>query len=36
LLTDPLLAKLRTSKEFDEVLTAAHQCQEAVSNPQTQ
>ncbi len=36
LLSDPLLAKLRTSKEFDEVLTAAHQCQEAVSNPQTQ
>jgi serine/threonine protein kinase/tetratricopeptide (TPR) repeat protein len=36
LLSDPLLAKLRTTKEFDEVLTAAHQCQEAVSNPQTQ
>ena len=30
LLSDPLLAKLRASKEFDEVLTAAHQCQQSV------
>jgi len=36
LLSDPLLAKLRSSKEFDAVLTAAHQCQESVRNPQTQ
>jgi tetratricopeptide (TPR) repeat protein len=36
LLSDPLLAKLRSSKEFDAVLTAAHQCQESVRNPQPQ
>ena len=36
LLSDPLLAKMRSSKEFDAVLTAAHQCQESVRNPQTQ
>src|SRR5271167_611816 len=36
LLSDPLLAKLRSSKEFDAVLTAAHQCQESVRNPQGQ
>jgi len=36
LLSDPLLAKMRSSKEFDAVLTAAHQCQEAVRNPQGQ
>jgi eukaryotic-like serine/threonine-protein kinase len=34
LLADPLLAKMRSSKEFDAVLTAAHQCQESVRNPQ--
>ncbi len=33
LLADPLLAKMRSSKEFDAVLTAAHQCQESVRNP---
>jgi serine/threonine protein kinase/tetratricopeptide (TPR) repeat protein len=36
LLSDPLLAKLRSNKEFDAVLTAAHQCQESVRNPQGQ
>jgi len=36
LLSDPLLAQLRSSKEFDAVLTAAHQCQESVRNPQAQ
>jgi hypothetical protein len=36
LLSDPLLAKLRSSKEFDAVLTAAHECQESVRNPQAQ
>ncbi len=36
LLADPLLAQLRSSKEFDAVLTAAHQCQESVRNPQGQ
>jgi eukaryotic-like serine/threonine-protein kinase len=36
LLSDPLLAKMRSSKEFDAVLTAAHQCQESVRNPQSQ
>jgi hypothetical protein len=36
LLSDPLLAKLRSSKEFDAVLTAAHECQESVRNPQPQ
>jgi TolB-like protein/predicted Ser/Thr protein kinase len=30
LLSDPLLAKLRSDPKFDEVLTAAHQCQERV------
>jgi hypothetical protein len=30
LLSDPLLAKLRTDTEFDKVLTQAGQCQEAV------
>jgi hypothetical protein len=34
LLADPLLEKLRSSAEFDKVLTAAHQCQQGVSNPQ--
>ena len=34
LLADPLLEKLRSSAEFDKVLTAAHQCQQAVSSPQ--
>ena len=36
LLSDPLLANLRSSRDFDKVLTAAHQCQEAVRNPQAQ
>jgi serine/threonine protein kinase/tetratricopeptide (TPR) repeat protein len=36
LLADPLLAKLRSSAEFDKVLTAAHQCQQSVPNPQSQ
>ena len=36
LLADPLLAKMRSSKEFDAVLTAAHQCQESVLSPQAQ
>jgi len=31
LLTDPLLAKLRSDPDIDRLLTAAHQCQEAVS-----
>jgi len=30
LLTDPLLAKLRSDPDIDKLLTAAHQCQEAV------
>jgi len=33
LLSDPLLAKIRTSKEFDEVLTAADRCQESIRHP---
>jgi tetratricopeptide (TPR) repeat protein len=33
LLADPLLEKLRSSAEFDKVLTAAHQCQQAVNTP---
>ncbi len=33
LLADPLLAKLRSSAEFDEILTAAHQCQQDVGKP---
>ncbi|HUB02260.1 MAG TPA: protein kinase [Terriglobales bacterium] len=39
LLSDPLLAKLRTDTEFDKVLTAASACQEAVrkaANPAPQ
>jgi len=36
LLADPLLANLRSSKDFDAVLTAAHQCQESVRAPQGQ
>jgi serine/threonine protein kinase/tetratricopeptide (TPR) repeat protein len=36
LLSDPLLANLRSSKDFDAVLTAAHECQESVRNPQGQ
>ncbi|HXZ39110.1 MAG TPA: protein kinase [Terriglobales bacterium] len=36
LLADPLLEKLRSSAEFDKVLTAAHQCQQGVSNPSGQ
>jgi len=34
LLSDPLLAKLRSDPKFDVVLTAAHQCQQAVSSTQ--
>jgi len=34
LLSDPLLAKLRSSPEFDKVLTDAHQCRESVGKPQ--
>ena len=30
LLEDPLLANLRSSAEFDKILTAAHQCQQSV------
>ena len=33
LLADPLLKSIRSSAEFDKVLTAAHQCQQAVHNP---
>jgi eukaryotic-like serine/threonine-protein kinase len=36
LLSDPLLANMRSSKDFDAVLTAAHECQESVRNPQAQ
>jgi TolB-like protein/predicted Ser/Thr protein kinase len=32
MLSDPLWAKLRSDPKFDEVLTAAHQCQQAVKN----
>ena len=35
LLSDPLLAKLRTDTAFDKVLTAASACQEAVRNAAT-
>ncbi|MBZ5571609.1 MAG: protein kinase [Acidobacteriia bacterium] len=34
LLSDPLLVKVRSSAEFDKILTAAHQCQQSVSSPQ--
>jgi TolB-like protein/predicted Ser/Thr protein kinase len=34
MLSDPLWAKLRSDPKFDEVLTAAHQCQQAVKNAQ--
>jgi TolB-like protein/predicted Ser/Thr protein kinase len=34
LLDDPLLAKLRGDKRFDQLLTAAHQCQQAVKRSQ--
>jgi serine/threonine protein kinase/tetratricopeptide (TPR) repeat protein len=34
LLADPLVAKLHGSAEFDKVLTAAHECQQAVGSPQ--
>jgi hypothetical protein len=34
LLSDPLLAKLRKEQEFNAVLTAAHDCQNAVRNPE--
>jgi len=36
LLSDPLLVKLRSDRKFDDVLTAASQCQQAVMNPQGQ
>ena len=32
LLSDPLLTKLRSDRRFDEILTAAHECQLAVQN----
>jgi hypothetical protein len=32
LLSDPLLTKLRSDRRFDEILTAAHQCQLAVQS----
>ncbi len=32
LLSDPLLSKLRSDRRFDEILTAAHDCQWAVQN----
>ncbi len=32
LLTDPLLAKLRSDPDIDKLLTAAHECQEIVKN----
>ncbi len=35
LLTDPLLAKLRSDPDIDKLLTAAHQCQEAVRGTNT-
>ena len=34
LLSDPALAKIRSDPKFDQVLTAAHQCQESAMNPQ--
>jgi TolB-like protein len=34
MLDDPLWAKLRSDPKFDEILTAAHQCQQAVKNAQ--
>jgi TolB-like protein len=34
MLSDPLWAKLRSDPKFDEVLTAAHQCQQAVKSTQ--
>jgi hypothetical protein len=34
LVSDPLLAKLRSDPKFDMVLTAAHQCQQAVRSSQ--
>jgi hypothetical protein len=36
LLADPLVEGLRSSAEFDKILTAAHQCQQSVRNPQGQ
>jgi TolB-like protein len=36
LLSDPLLNNLRSSAEFDKILTAAHECEQTVANPQTQ
>ena len=36
LLSDPALAKIRSDPKFDQVLTAAHQCQESAMNPQGQ
>lgn len=36
LLTDPLLAKLRSDPDIDRLLTAAHECQEAVRNASAQ
>jgi len=36
LLTDPLLAKLRADPDIDKLLTAAHECQEAVQGANAQ
>ena len=33
LLSDPLLKGLRSERQFDEVLTAAHECQQAMQAP---
>jgi len=36
LLSDPLLVKLRSSAEFDKILTAAHRCQQSVNGTSPQ
>jgi len=33
LLSDPLMRSLHSERQFDEILTAAHQCQQAVQSP---
>ncbi len=35
LLSDPLLRGLHNDRQFDELLTAAHTCQQAVQSPST-
>ena len=35
LLSDPLLRGLHSDRQFDELLTAAHACQQAVQTPST-